>query len=1455
MRQSLVRKILKVVALSFAGLFLFATMLTAIINVTLGPDIEGLIGFRVDGRVDGAVFVPRDIVGEDIAQQIVLEGAVLLRNEIPRRGNNIVPGATRPVLPLTRGNTAPMVAVLGWGSTSWVPAGCGSGGVHRRIDEPYQGGAPTGSDSLAYGRGIAADAGNNKYAEVGIVNVPHTNTLGALELAGIEIYEPLRDFYLHYLGYNIGGNTRLRSVAPGRRPLWGGGPTAPAQGWSGALRHADYSFYRIIEPCMQENVSLGITAASNHTAHGGRNYVDILNSAAAATDTAIVVITRIAGESIDLPKVQYKGPALANAGVSDVDIRTTEISDPHRHYLEISIEEEALLTFAGANFNNTIVIVNSTNTMELGFLDTIPGLDAAFFVGATGLRAAAALPRLMWDLSERREILGGQADNDRTVPTRPAGSGVRPVSAGERIPFSEGNYLWPVVSPSGRTAGTFAYDMRTAASWNNAGDSNQDGSAAGWNNYFGGLPSGHTHLFNPNAPLEFGQRFFRNVTRADNLYPVGNSTSSGSGVNNLDSNHRGAALRYRYQQSGLAYIDYSEGIFVGYKWYETADAMGVWEGFSHGPNRGAPGVIPDWFRDSIGTQLDLDDNGNPRPEEAARNALRQAHNQELVQRSREKIPYERVCFRTGERIRPTGIDAVVQFPFGFGLSFAEFEWEISRVIVGNNVEFDAGGEVTRGTLIQNTTSNTPVSPTYEVVVEVLVTNVGNTSGMEVVQLYNNPLTWDEDVALEMSAANLIAFGKTYQVLYPRGNTQNMPSFEVVRLRFYMYDLASFDTYNASGVAPLGGFVLLQGLYEISIRHNSNHVSNATGITGTQHTARINLEIGSDHLFTYDPQNFREHDPNYIARTPVISRFSGNAARNRAAGGDGVPIADTYRNAQGVEVQRMAQMRRNDFIGTFPILRPSRDITQDMRDINLLTTTMIDDWRDNFQTLYGFAPTDQQAAGRGFTWNDFDFSPTHNPGNGQEAGLTLSSAPTPQQQQFWDQNFSVITPVDDNGYALEGAALRNWFLEADPFYRTRLGPLAFYLAHSGGNRNAPWNPVWDDFTRLMSTTGVSGGSASNPVQLVGGSGFLRNGASAGLGERPFPLVGRPRTHALDATNQMNSFRGRDASAGSAGIGWPNATTVAQTWSYILARRQGWEKGNEARIRNVAGMLSPGIHVHRSPLNGRNFEYYSESGFLTGIIASNYIRGLMDMGIYTYIKHLAVYVQESNRNGLYIFLTEQALREIYLVPFRMGMNRYASTGHGSVGIMSGYSRIGAMWEGGSFHLLTTVVRREWGFRGSIMTDWADNGRYMCMDHAIRAGGDKAMGNNYVGWSAGTGHVRPSVVETTSPEIQHRLREAARNLHYTWFWAEYMHANFNAYEAGISLPPVNTSIPNFNWIEMLFMLVWFLFLPLSIIGVAIAYLPDIIALFKKDKAVATAAGSGVSPDVINSDPPEES
>ena len=196
-----------------------------------------------------------------------------------------------------------------------------------------------------------------------------------------------------------------------------------------------------------------------------------------------------------------------------------------------------------------------------------------------------------------------------------------------------------------------------------------------------------------------------------------------------------------------------------------------------------------------------------------------------------------------------------------------------------------------------------------------------------------------------------------------------------------------------------------------------------------------------------------------------------------------------------------------------------------------------------------------------------------------------------------------------------------------------------------------------------------------------------------------------------------------------IWWVSGPIVAATYNVELAKRQGECNGIEAHLsNNTYGWAGPGVNIHRSPFGGRNFEYYSADPFLTGRMAGRVVAGASDRGIYCYFKHFVVNDQEKNREGTSTFLTEQALREIYLKPFQMCVQEGKS-----MGLMSSYNRLGNMETAASYPLLTEVLREEWGFKGSIISDMTHSGNssvnfkcYENINNRVLAGCDQQLDN---------------------------------------------------------------------------------------------------------------------------------
>lgn len=249
------------------------------------------------------------------------------------------------------------------------------------------------------------------------------------------------------------------------------------------------------------------------------------------------------------------------------------------------------------------------------------------------------------------------------------------------------------------------------------------------------------------------------------------------------------------------------------------------------------------------------------------------------------------------------------------------------------------------------------------------------------------------------------------------------------------------------------------------------------------------------------------------------------------------------------------------------------------------------------------------------------------------------------------------------------------------------------------------------------------------------------------------VGKIQTKDYDGPAQMGGFA--NCVQGET-TGFPNATVIAQTWNTQLAYEFGLIEGAQAGELGIEGWYAPAANMHRTPFGGRNYEYYSEDEFVSGKMAAKTVEGSLDAGTYCYMKHLICYEQDSMRDSLYTWMTEQALREIYLEPFQIAIEE-----GGLSGIMTSYNRLGAVWAGGSKALMTDVIRDEFGFQGCIITDYSDHQNFMIMDQALRAGGDLWMDGFVMG---------DFTYETESNSFKQELRRACKNILYMWANAGY-------------------------------------------------------------------------------------
>ena len=181
-------------------------------------------------------------------------------------------------------------------------------------------------------------------------------------------------------------------------------------------------------------------------------------------------------------------------------------------------------------------------------------------------------------------------------------------------------------------------------------------------------------------------------------------------------------------------------------------------------------------------------------------------------------------------------------------------------------------------------------------------------------------------------------------------------------------------------------------------------------------------------------------------------------------------------------------------------------------------------------------------------------------------------------------------------------------------------------------------------------------------------------------------------------------------------FPTAATMANSWDPALGEEIGRALGEEARVQDVHVVLGPGLNIKRSPLCGRNFEYFSEDLYLAGKMAAGYVRGIQSKGRYACPKHFAVNSQELRRMAMNAVVDERTLREIYLTGFEIAVKE-----GGAKALMTSYNQVNGTYSNENTHLLKDILREEWGYEGIVLTDWGGSNDHV---KGVAAGSDLEM-----------------------------------------------------------------------------------------------------------------------------------
>ena len=251
-------------------------------------------------------------------------------------------------------------------------------------------------------------------------------------------------------------------------------------------------------------------------------------------------------------------------------------------------------------------------------------------------------------------------------------------------------------------------------------------------------------------------------------------------------------------------------------------------------------------------------------------------------------------------------------------------------------------------------------------------------------------------------------------------------------------------------------------------------------------------------------------------------------------------------------------------------------------------------------------------------------------------------------------------------------------------------------------------------------------------LVGGGndGFVGSGAMLGHQKKfvpgaagttvAIPRLGIPATVQCDGPAGVHIDAHREGdSRNYYATGFPVGTCLASTWNTELVRKVGEAIGNETLEYGCDVVLGPGMNLHRNPLCGRNFEYYSEDPVVTGLMGTAFVLGVQSQGVGVSAKHFAVNSQESDRTRVDERLSQRALRELYLKGFEMMVRK-----SNPWTIMSAYNKINGIYAQGNKDLLTNILRDDWGYKGIVETDWIGKREDLPIEQEVAAGNDLMM-----------------------------------------------------------------------------------------------------------------------------------
>lgn len=526
-----------------------------------------------------------------------------------------------------------------------------------------------------------------------------------------------------------------------------------------------------------------------------------------------------------------------------------------------------------------------------------------------------------------------------------------------------------------------------------------------------------------------------------------------------------------------------------------------------------------------------------------------------------------------------GYDAVVQYPFGYGLDYTDFEWKVKSVSPARNSKLAL---------------NTEISITVE------VKNTGSKAGKDVVELYANPPYTSGGI--EKSAVNLVAFEKT-PLIEPKGTAE-------VTLKVSAFELASFDCWDLNGNGKTS-WELDEGDYELTLRTDAHTVADDV------------MASGNNATFTYKADSTLVYDKDPVGGGEIDTRLTGDEAYA------GVSVDGT-----NVGLTKGSYLSRADSFKNFADTCTARTEGPDRNH-------------------------EKMKAARVY------LNPTYE----TETMPTTGSTATDHR----------IVTVEGGGKATADQ-LKGKDTSVKLEYNKEL--IKELAADFDGAK-------WEEIVKQM--------TVSELKNLFHFAGFQTYEAES---------VGKLKNVDYDGPAGFNLTALKGAWEGGSAAAekieelwtvWPSESLLGCSWNKNLLLEIGLFMGMEAANSKVSGWYAPGMNLHRTAYTNRNFEYYSEDAVLTGYLAANVVHGAKMNNLYCYMKHFVVCEYGANPTDVDTWLTEQSLRENPMRAFEIAVKK-----GGGNAIMTSFNNVGPVWSGANYATCTQILRNEWGFKGTLLTD---------------------------------------------------------------------------------------------------------------------------------------------------------